>query len=571
MERIIAFLKDWRRQGGYMAWLMKYTKPYVPKIALMMLIGLAADGISLLQAYMSKQIIDVATGGGIVKSKLIIYVAMILVSLIVSAVSSLFAAVLDERFSFGIRKQLYEQIISSDWLQISKYHTGDMMTRLTSDAGNIGTGIMYTVPDVIRLSVQVVATFCMLYYYQPALAILGLCIAPVAGITSLWLGRKLKYLQVKVQESESAYRGFMQESMANLLIIKAFGNEDYSIDKLIGHREERFKWVYKKNKMGVISSTVMSITFQMGYIAAFTVGAFQVSKGAITFGTMTLFLTLIGRIQAPIMQLATKIPAIVSILASTGRVIELQNIGVEEKAKTQITKADMVGVDIKDIEFGYNQKEKVLDNASVSIRPGEFVAIVGESGVGKTTLIRLIMSFMNQAQGNIEFYNNNGMRESANAGNREFMSYVPQGNTLFSGSIRDNVVMGKTDATEEEIVEALKMASAYNFVMELPDGINTIIGEKGHGVSEGQAQRIAIARALIRKAPFLILDEATASLDEKTELAVLEGVRALDPKPTCLLITHRRSVLDYCDREIQICEGKIKDIDLRKSRAEKVS
>lgn len=562
MNRVIFFLKDWRRQSSYAKWLMRYTKPYLPKILFMLCLSGGTIGIGLFQAYISKRIIDQATGGGLVKSALVLYVMAVLLSIAVTAMATLLSAVLDERFSFGIRKQLYEQILHSDWLSVTKYHTGDMMTRLTSDASNIANGIIYTIPDIILLMIQLLVTFCMLYHYEPMLAFIALCIAPVAALTCMWLGRKLKYLQVKVQESEAAYRSFLQESMSNLLIVKAFENEDYSTKRLVDLREERFRWVLRKNRMGVISTTIMSLAFQLGYIIAFTLGAFQVSSGKITFGTMTLFLTLVGQIQAPIMQLAQKIPAIVSILASAGRVIELQNIPEEVHEKTLIHKEDMVGVQVKDLTFGYTAKEKVFEQTDLTIRPGEFVAIVGESGIGKTTLIRLIMSFLQAEQGEISFQSGEGFTEMANAGSRGFISYVPQGNTLFSGTIRENVRMGKVDATEEEIIEALKMASAYGFVSELPQGIDTVIGEKGHGISEGQAQRVAIARALIRRAPFLILDEATASLDEKTELAVLEGVRKLSPKPTCLLITHRRSVLDYCDREIKIENKKTSELSL---------
>ena len=221
--------------------------------------------------------------------------------------------------------------------------------------------------------------------------------------------------------------------------------------------------------------------------------------------------------------------------------------------------AERVGVELKDMTFGYTA-ETVLENVNLKIAPGEFVAIIGESGIGKTTLIRVIMSFMSNIRGSVTFYNEKGETEKANASTRKFISYVPQGNTLFSGTVRENIRMGKLDATEEEIHEALKLASAYDFVMELPKGLDTVIGERGHGLSEGQAQRIAIARAFLRKAPFLILDEATSALDEKTELSVLQGLKALSPRPTCLIITHRKSILQYCDREIQIEEKQVKEV-----------
>lgn len=556
MGKYREFFKDWKKQSQYTVWLMHYTKPYLPQILFLLFIGFVNSVISVSLAVVTKEIIDSALKGGVVMESIFLYIGMIVATLIISAATSLIAVVLDEKFSFGIRKQIYQKIIESDWMGITKYHTGDLMTRLTSDAENVATGIIYTIPNILNLIIQLIITFAVLYYYEPMLALLALMIAPVAALSSVWLGRKLKKLQVKVLETEAAYRSFLQESLSNLLIVKAFGNEDYSIERLAKLRDERFYWVKKKNRIGVASSTLMSLTFQLGYIAAFTFGSFQVAAGDITYGTMTVFLTLVNRIQAPILQLAQNIPKVISILASASRIIELQNIPDEEKIPTTI-KAENIGVNISNLTFGYVKDEILLEDASISIRPGEFVAIVGESGIGKTTLVRIIMSFLTDTTGKVEFRNNIGEIEQANAGTREFITYVPQGNTLFSGTIRENIHMGNLGATEEEMMEVLKIASAYEFVQELPNGIDTVIGEKGHGISEGQAQRIAIARAIVRKAPFIILDEATSSLDDKTELAVLEGIRKLSPRPTCLLITHRRSVLDYCDREITIKDKKM--------------
>ena len=553
--------KIWQDRGNqyrYAQWLWQYSRPYLGKILLVMVFGLLETIASLLMVQISKEIIDHATFGNAFVRLMVVYVLLMLGMQAVTVISSLVSTMLTERFSFGIRKQIYEKIIHSHWMDVKKYHTGDLMTRLTSDAGNVADGIIGTIPSIIQLAVELLLVFLTLFYYSPMLAMFALLVAPVAALSSWWLGKKLRKLQVKVQESEAAYRSFLQESLANLLIVKAFANEDYSTERLTQLREERFHWVYRRTKMGVASSTVMSLAFQTGYIVAFCYGAIQISRKMITYGTMSVFLTLVNRVQAPVMGLAQQIPKVVSILASAGRIMELQQIPLEMKTDTQIPSAQ-VGVEIKDMTFGYTD-ETVLENVNLRIEPGEFVAIIGESGIGKTTLIRIIMSFMSNIRGSVTFFNEKGDLEPANAATRKFISYVPQGNTLFSGTVRENIRMGKLDATEEEMYEALKLASGYEFVMGLPKGIDTVIGERGHGLSEGQAQRIAIARAFLRKAPFLILDEATSALDEKTELEVLQGLKELSPRPTCLIITHRKSILPYCDRELQIVDKQVMEV-----------
>lgn len=550
IKRLKTMWDDRENQSRYIRWLMEYSRPYIGKILLVMLLGIANTVASLVMVQISKMIIDNASFGNGFIRLLVVYLILMLAMQALSVINTLISTMLTERFSFGIRKQIYEKIIRSHWMNVTKYHTGDLMTRLTSDAGNIADGIIGTIPNIILLIIELVMVFFTLFYYSPLLAVLALLVAPVAAITAWWLGKKLRVLQKKVQETESAYRSFLQESLANLLVVKAFANENYSVNKLTDLREDRFYWVYKKTKMGVVSSTAMSLTFQIGYIAAFSYGVYQIANGSITYGTMSVFLSLVNRVQSPIMQLAQQIPRIVMILTSTGRIVELQSIPLEQKQEQQIS-AENIGVKVENLSFGYTE-ETVLQDTSLSINPGEFVAIIGESGIGKTTLIRLIMSFMSNYQGEITYFNDKGETETANAGTREFISYVPQGNTLFSGTIRENIRMGNLNAAEEEMWDALRMSSAEAFVKGLPQGLDTVIGERGHGLSEGQAQRIAIARAFVKKAPFLILDEATSALDEGTEMSVIKGLQELTPRPTCLVITHRKSILRYCDREIKI-------------------
>ena len=378
--------KIWQDRGNqyrYAQWLWQYSRPYLGKILLVMVFGLLETVASLLMVQISKEIIDHATFGNAFVRLMVVYVLLMLGMQAVTVISSLVSTMLTERFSFGIRKQIYEKIIHSHWMDVKKYHTGDLMTRLTSDAGNVADGIIGTIPSIIQLAVELLLVFFTLFYYSPMLAMFALLVAPVAALSSWWLGKKLRKLQVKVQESEAAYRSFLQESLANLLIVKAFANEDYSTERLTQLREERFHWVYRRTKMGVASSTVMSLAFQTGYIVAFCYGAIQISRKMITYGTMSVFLTLVNRVQAPVMGLAQQIPKVVSILASAGRIMELQQIPLEMKTDTQIPSA-RIGVEIKDMTFGYTD-ETVLENVNLRIGAGEFVAIIGESGIGKTT------------------------------------------------------------------------------------------------------------------------------------------------------------------------------------------
>lgn len=555
LKKYINFFRDIKNQKKYAKWIHKHTKGYYGQIFIMTILESAIALIEILSAIAVKYVIDNATEGKDIVFSLGIVVAITILTLILSSVYSIVSVVISEKYSFSIRQKVYKGVLNTCCEDLGKYHSGEIMTRLTSDINIVASGVSELISMLIVLVVQLMAAFFTLLYFDKALALFTLIIAPITAVISVWLGKKMRFLQGKVQRSEEKYRSFMQESIANQLIVKAFCQQENFSDKLNELRTQRLSWILKKNKMSVIANATMSAAYSFVYLVAFAWGTIKLSLGLISYGTLTVFLSLVNKVQDPLVDLAKEFPQIITVLASAGRIIEIENLEKEKYLEDNL-EPEKINIEISDLSFGYTE-DLVLKKFNTNITAGEFVAIIGESGIGKTTLIRLIMSYLNPYEGEILLTDGKGNSVESNAGAREYISYVPQGNTLFSGTIEDNIRMGKQDATTEEIDEALKAACAYDFVYNLENGINTVLGERGLGLSEGQAQRIAIARALIRKSPLLILDEATSALDEKTELKVLENIKNINPKPTCLLITHRRSVLKFCNRELVLSKTAI--------------
>ncbi len=553
--RFLSFLFNIKSQQHIYQWLVKRTKPYLPSLVLMMFFSILTTGLSIAMTLTTKYILDTATANGQLLSGVIIYLLVFVVSTILTTITGIITAVITEKFSFGIRLKIYNSVMNTLWDRITKFHSGDIITRLSSDVDIVASGIAEIIPSIFSLGITFLGAFITLAFFDPVVAVIALVFGPITALVGIISARKLRPIQKKIQESESAYKSYMQESIANLTVYKAFNAQDKASDSISELRKTRVDWVMKRQRISAISAAAMSASFQAGYIAAFSYSALQLSIGAITYGTMSIFLTLVNQIQAPVVGLSRVVPRVVSIFTSAARIMQIDDMPNESYSE-QSFKGDKVGIKVEDLTFAYGEEE-IIKDAELTVKPGEFVAMMGSSGIGKTTFIRLIMSFLKPANGSIKLYDESGNSSIIDAGSREHISYVPQGNTLISGSIIDNIRLGNSDISEEEIWSILKIVAVDEFVKSTPDGLYTVIGERGLGLSEGQAQRLAISRALAKKAPVLILDEATSALDEATEIAVLDHLRNHSIGRTCLLITHRRSTLEFCDRCIRIDNKKI--------------
>lgn len=542
----------------FIGWIKPEIRPFLPGLAIILLINVSGALMGVATAIASKNMVDYAVANQLTMAGLAaaIFGGLIITNILMRVAESLLSIRIAESFSNQMRQRFFKRLLKTEWLPLSAYHSGDLLTRLTSDVNNITNCIVNVIPGIFALGAQLVASFLTLMYYEPKLAILAFIMGPSTIIFSRIWGRKLKYLHVKVQESESSYRSYIQEALQNFVIIKSFRLEEHNQDTLQDLHENRMKWILKRNRVTLAANNVMGVGYWAGYFLAFGWGAVRLSQKAISFGTLTAFLQLVQQVQTPFMGLARTFPQIIAMTASSERLMELEKMQTEKNVEP-VPNLKSVGIHLRQVSFCYNDGKPILDKITTEIFPGQLVALVGPSGEGKTTMIRLLLALLRPSEGTVSFTDTSGGCYEASAATRDWVTYVPQGNTLFSGTIADNLRSGKSDATQAEMEKATRAACAWSFIEELPGGLNTVIGERGQGLSEGQAQRIAIARAFLKKAPVMILDEATSALDMETEMNVLRAVNDLGYHCTCLVITHRLTALRICSRVIKIQDGKI--------------
>ncbi len=538
---------EWKNNKDNVKWLIRLGKGFRKYVFGFLVINFISMVVTLLSSVAGKYVVDAAVGFGMGSfwQYIVMMTATTLVTILLSFFASLFSSYVGEKFAFNIRAKMFDKVQRSKWFEISRFHSADMLSRLTGDINSISGAIISIVPSVAVASVEFLVVLGILLYYDPTMAFIGLVVGPLGVIAGSVFRRRFVKYQKHLRESESEYYSFFQETFSNLAVTKTFQMEDENIKRFSDIRKRRLKLIMKSSRLSSFMHIIIKLIYNMGYVAAFSWCAYRLAnpEDNYTYGTMTLFLSLVSVLQNTIKSMGGIVPMVFSAVVSARRVREITELPQEcGNGRTDIPQK--VGVRFKDVCFTY-EKEEVLHNISVNIAPGRRVGVVGSSGAGKTTFIRLLLALIEPDSGVAE-YIAQGECERISPDSRRFVSYVPQGNTLISGTIRSNLLIAKKDATDKQLWSVLEMAEAAEFVRKCPDGLDTVLSEKAGGLSEGQAQRLAIARALLRERPVLIFDEATSALDEVTEKKIFISLAEKNDK-TCFIITHRRSMLEYCD------------------------
>ena len=519
-------------------------------------LGLLDVAVSLSSVWAVKHAIDVAshtTEGSL-------YWAVALMGLLIFCGFAINISAVWVRNILGIKAQnrmqqrMLDRILRSEWRGKEKRHSGDVLNRLEFDVNNVVNFLTETVPNTLSVLALFIGSFCYLFSMDPWLAAIIVFMLPVFILSSKVYVGHMRKLTRQVRNSDSKVQSVLQETIQHRMLIKTLEKDEAMVDKLEGMQSELRHNVVRRTRFSVLSNLILNFGFALGYLVAFLWSALRMSAGTLTFGGMTAFLQLVAKIQGPARNLTKLVPAFVSVFTAAERLMELEENPLEEQGEP-IDMSDReggVGIRISDVSYAYDDADgRVIDHLSFDFRPNTCTAILGETGAGKTTLIRLILALMRPTDGHVYIYNREKQMDMSPR-MRCNIVYVPQGNTLLSGTIRDNLRMGRLDATDQEMMQALQTACA-GFVSELPHGLDTSCSEAGGGLSEGQAQRIAIARALLRTGSVMIFDEATSALDPNTERQLLANLLK-DHRHTIIFITHRPAVVDYCDQVLRVGE-----------------
>lgn len=533
--------------------LVALSRPVAGKLVVSVLVGLVSIAASLGYVWISKRVVDIATGqlDASIKEGVAIFVGIMLLQMACRVFARYWEGWLVVNTQNSNRQQVFAKVIRSSWDGQDKFHSGDTVNRLEEDIRVITDFVCVNFPELIITIVQLIAATVYLFVMSPGLAWILIWIMPVAVVGSRLFFRKLRRLTNEIRAEDSRIQGHMQENIQQKILVRTMGSTQPVLDKLDNMQATVRSKVRTRLNYAAVANTFMQLGFGVGYGLAFLWGVFGLKDGSVTYGLMVAFLQLVGQVQRPVADITRRIPSFIRALSSEDRILDLTTQKQEEDGE-DIVLDGAPGIRVEGLSFAYpGQENLVLDNLDFDFKPGTMTAIIGSTGAGKSTLVKLILALMEPAAGKVVLYDCKREIESQIDTRCNFM-YVPQGNSLMSGTLRQNLLMANVNATEEQMKEALHLAAA-DFVLDLPKGLDTPCSEIGRGLSEGQAQRISIARALLRPGGVLILDEATSALDADTEQELL--CRLHDKfygGKTILCITHRPAATTFADSVLKI-------------------
>ena len=551
-------LDDWK-------WIFTYSARYKGAIVFYVLLGIVSTTLGLVGSVASKYLIDIITGYKTEKFALlmVIMIGSTIFSLVISSFLSRITMKLSIDINNAIQADIFDKIIDSDWLALSRYSNGDVLNRFNSDVGTVSGNAISWLPTIIIAVYHFIATFFVILHYDVVMALLAFASAPFLLLSSHYLISKQREYNKKVREMSSKMMSFEVETFYNFDTIKSFGITDRYSAKLRGWQQQFKDVSLKYNMFSIKTNIFMSILGTTIQMIAFCYCLFLLWAHSITYGTMTLFLQQRAALSAAFNRVVGIIPAFLQSSVSAHRVRELvelpKEVHIPESSEMDAFRDMGYTVRMSDVNFAYLEEQKVITDSDFVAKPGEIVALVGPSGEGKTTMIRLVLGLIRPEVGHVTI-EAGGQMVDANANTRHLFAYVPQTNAILTGTVAENLRMVREDATDEELIEALKLACAWDFVSAKPGGLDAPVGERGRGFSAGQAQRISIARAILAGAPILLLDEATSALDVTTERQVLRNIVKRQPNRTVIVTTHRPSVLNLCQRVYRVMETKVTEL-----------
>ncbi|MBE5956538.1 MAG: ABC transporter ATP-binding protein [Lachnospiraceae bacterium] len=557
-------LDDWR-------WIFSYSRKYKGAIVLYTILGILSSSLGLVGSVASKYLIDIITGYKIEKLSVLIAVGLGsgLFSLIFKSLNNRISTKLSIDINNDIQADIFHKIMDADWMAITKYSYGDVLNRFNNDVGTVSSNAINWLPTILIAIYNFAATFFVIFYYDKIMALLALASAPFSLLMSRFIIKRQRAYNKKVRELTSKMTTFEIEAFYNMDTIKSFGISEHYNKKMRKWQDKFKKLSLEVNMFSIKTGIYQNVIGMLVQYIAFGYCLYRLWTGQITYGTMTLFLQQRNSLTTAFQNGLSIIPAFLNSSVSANRIRELASLPREkhipESREMDGYREEGFEVIMDGVDFSYVEGTKVITDSDFKAQPGEIVALIGPSGEGKTTMIRLILGLIHPDQGNVLLRCPGGKAVEMNVDIRHLFAYVPQGNTVLQGTISENMRMVKENATDEEIIGALETACAWDFVRQLPDGIYSKVGERGRGLSEGQAQRLAIARAILRDAPILLLDEATSALDVTTERVVLKNIVKQHPNKICIVTTHRPSVLSLCQRVYRVVDTKVTELDEKES------